>query len=208
MKIIRIDRRRLSRRILDEVATALREGSVVAYPTDTAYGLAAVPSIPEAVAKIYAIKGRETGKPLPVIVSSLSDADSLVSLLGKARKLAIKYWPGPLTVVAPLRSGGGRSLRALGLAETAAVRVPKSSWARALAKAAGGAITSTSANLSGQPAPYTAADVRRAFGARRHRPDIILDAGRLPPRAVSTIVRVVRDKIKILRQGAIMVGQR
>ncbi len=205
MKTIRIDQHRVSSRALNTAVEALRRGGVVVFPTDTAYGLAAVPTDPRAVKKIYAIKGREIGKALPLIAASFSTANSLVFLLGKAKKLANKYWPGPLTIVAPLRRKKGKWHKLTGLDRTVAVRVPRSLWARRLARSAGGIVTATSANLSGKPTPYAAAAVRRALAGRRHVPDVILDAGRLPRRPVSTIVEVVRGKIQVLRQGAVKI---
>ena len=89
--------------------------------------------------------------------------------------------------------------------ETVAVRVPKSLWARSIAAEFGSPITSTSANLSGQPSVYSGAELKRVFTGQPVQPDIILDAGRLPQRPASTIVQVVRGKIKVLRQGAIKI---
>jgi L-threonylcarbamoyladenylate synthase len=200
MKLIRIDRRRLSRRILNQMVAVLRDGAVVAYPTDTAYGLAADSANPEALSKIYAIKGREKGKPLPLIAGSSDQARRHAKILGKSLILAKKYWPGPLTIVCPTGATQAYS--------TCAVRVPRSLWARSLAAALGRPITSTSANLSGRPAPYSGAAVEREFLGRKIQPDVVLDAGRLPKRPVSTIVKVVRGKITVLRQGAIVLKQK
>lgn len=195
MRVIKIDNRRVTKKVLADVAEALRAGVVVAYPTDTAYGLAADPANPNAVRRIFLIKGREKGKPLPLIASSHEQAGEFVRFGGEARKLARQHWPGPLTIVAPKKRGRG----------TAAVRVPASSWACAIAHALGRPITSTSANLSGTPVIYSGSQVAAVFKSRRYKPDIVLDAGRLPKREVSTIVRLRRGKIEVLRKGAVVI---
>ena len=104
--------------------------------------------------------------------------------------------------------GGGIDPRALQVQaqRDGAVRVPKSAWARAVARAAGGLVTSTSANLSGDAAIYDPADVVRAFRGRRHEPALLIDAGPLPARPPSTIVRAgKRGMMEVLRQGAVKV---
>jgi len=198
MRTIKIDRRRVSTSVLERVVASLKAGAVVVYPTDTAYGLAADPANARAVRRVFAIKGRRAEKQLPLIAGSRESAAAFVRLSGLSLKLAERYWPGPLTIVAPVR---GRS--ASGAGGTAALRVPASVWARALANGLGHPITSTSANLSGRPAIYAQDGIRRSFAGRRHQPDIFLDAGRLRPRPPSTIVKVSRGKVIILRAGPV-----
>jgi L-threonylcarbamoyladenylate synthase len=195
MRVIKINRHRISRRALEEAVRVLSTGGVVAYPTDTAYGLAADPSRRSAVARIFAIKGREKGKPLPLIAASIGQAKSFVIFGGLALKMARLHWPGPLTIVAPRRAVG----RAI------AIRGPASAGARGIAKGFGGPITSTSANVSGRPATYSGNAVARMFKNRNAVPDLLLDAGTLPLRPASTIVAVRRGKIVVLRQGLIKV---
>ncbi len=199
MQEIKIDRQKISTPILKKTVEVLAAGAVVVFPTDTAYGLAADPFNRLAVRRIFAIKGRASGKQLPLIAGSPAAASAFVRLSGLSLKLAKKYWPGALTIVAPVRKGrpavaGGR---------TAAIRVPASLWARALANGLGRPITSTSANLSGQPAVYGPAAVRRSFSGRRRRPDLFLNAGKLPTRPPSTIVKVRGRRIVTLRSGPI-----
>ena len=199
VKIIRLKNHRLTRVALMAAVAVLRAGGVVAYPTDTAYGLAADPTSRKGIAKIYAIKGREKGKPLPLIAGSFAQATAHVRLSGRILSLARRHWPGPLTVVSKLISLKAYEL----ISFTAAVRVPKSFLARELAIALGRPVTSTSANRSGRPAPYSGAAVRKEFADRPVRPDLLLDVGPLPLRPVSTIVRLRRGKIEVLRKGAI-----
>lgn len=198
-------RTRVAQRALAEAAAVLRSGGVVAVPTETAYGLAADPGDAAAVRRVFRIKGRPVGKPLPLIASCLADVRRTFVLEGRALALARKHWPGPLTIVLPFRKGG--RLPAAAGERTGAVRVPRSAWARALAKAAGGLVTSTSANVSGEAPIYDARKVVASFRGRRHAPDLVLDAGKLPVRKPSTIVRVKKGKIEVLREGPIKVRE-
>jgi len=129
-------------------------------------------------------------------------------LHGIAAKLAAR-WPGPLTILLPIRSVAKRAVVSMGDDGTAAVRVPASAWARAIAEAAGGVATSTSANRSGGQNLYSGAAVIAEFGTRRIRPDLLLDAGPLPPRKPSTIVAVRgagrNARIEVLRQGSVRI---
>lgn len=183
-------------------AEILRRGGVVAFPTETSYGLAADAADPGAVKKIYRIKGREKGKPLPLIAASFAQAARYVVLHGLALRIAKKYWPGPVTIVAPLKDPA--LAKALGVRE-AAIRVPASSIARSLAKKVGRPITSTSANLSGAPVAFSGEEVIAVFSQRRSRPDLLLDAGKLRRRPPSTIIRIEGTDIMTLRQGAVRV---
>lgn len=202
MKVIRINRSRVSRQALSEAAAVLRRGGVVVFPTETAYGLAVIPAEAKAMRAVFAIKARDAGKPLPFIAASVADVSRRFVLAGAARRLARRHWPGPLTIVLPYKKG--RRFPSAGIG-TGAVRVPSSAWARALAKAAGGLITSTSANISGGATPYDPRTIIASFRGRRYSPDLILDAGPLPIRKPSTIVVVKRGTIEVLRQGPIKV---
>ena len=189
MRTIKIARTRVSKRALKEAADVLRSGGVVVFPTETSYGLAVDPSNPKAVRRVYAIKERSKRKPLPFIASSQRSIEKMFTLRGKARALALRYWPGPLTLVLSFKKGR----------KTGAVRVPSSVWARAIAHAAGGLVTSTSANISGESAVYNSRGIARSFAGRDHIPDLFLNAGVLPKRRASTIVRVKNDTIEVLR---------
>ncbi len=183
----------------------MRNGGVVAYPTDTAYGLAADPTNQKALKKIFAIKGRREDKPSPLIAASFVQAAKIGVIAGLARKLARKHWPGPLTIVLPLRAKSGIAALARGRDKTVAVRVPASPWARALADGIGRPITSTSANRSGNPPAYSGLAVKAAFRGKSKKLDIILDAGVLKRRRPSTIARIHRGKVEVVRQGDVIV---
>ncbi|MFA6604006.1 MAG: L-threonylcarbamoyladenylate synthase [Patescibacteria group bacterium] len=206
MRTLRIQRDRVSRTALSEAVRVLRSGRVVVFPTETAYGLAADPFSREAVAAIYAIKGRTNDKKLPLIAADLRQAAAVVRLIGPARRLALRHWPGALTIVAPVRSGR-RPVGAGARGATVAVRVPALAWARALAREFGAPLTSTSANLSGQPACYSPREVRKQLVARRRQPELFLNAGALPRRPPSTIVKIVKGQVVILRPGSIKLAE-
>lgn len=198
---IRIDRRQVSKPILKRAVEALVGGAVVVFPTDTAYGLAADPDNAKAVRRVFAIKGRKIEKQLPLIAGSPAMAAALVRLSGLSLKLAKKYWPGPITIIVQVRPNKLKMIG--GRAKTVAIRVPASAWARAIAQGLGRPITSTSANISGQPTIYVPAAIRRSFSGRRRQPDLFLNAGRLPTKPPSTIVKVRGSRIVTLRPGPI-----
>jgi L-threonylcarbamoyladenylate synthase len=184
--------------LLAEAAAVVRAGGVVVFPTETAYGLAADPHRTAAVRKIFAIKGRQETKPLPLIAADVAAVRRAFVIDNAMRSLA-KRWPAPLTLVLPRRAG--QHLPALLGRRDGAVRMPAHTWARALAAACGGLITATSANLSGEANLYSGTAVQRTFRNRAVQPDLTLDAGRLPSRQPSTIVAMRRGKLVMLRQG-------
>lgn len=175
----------------------LRQGGVVAFPSETSYGLACDPRSPGALRSIYRLKGREKGKPLPLIASSLTQVRSIAYLNSKAQKLAKRYWPGPLTLVLSSKTKLPSSVAPRG---NMAIRVSSHPTARRLARGLGFPITATSANLSGESAAQSASEVSKVFGGRLH----VIDGGRLRKSAPSTIVQVEPDgSLRILRRGAI-----
>lgn len=202
MRVLRVDKRRVTKRALAEAAEVLRAGGAVVMPTETAYGLAADPADRRAVAGVFRIKGRPSRKPLPLVAASLADVRRRFVLVGRAAALAARHWPGPLTLVLPYKKG---AVLPASPGATAAVRVPRSAWARALARVAGGLVTSTSANVSGDATLYDARAAIRSFRGRPVAPALVLDAGKLPVRRPSTIVAVKRGKMEVLRQGPVRV---
>ncbi len=182
-------------------AAAIARGEVVAYPTETFYGLGADPRNAQAIARVFDAKGRRSDEPLPLIASDLAQVERWFGALApQAAALARHFWPGPLTLVLPLPAD-----RALPAALTAgranvAVRVPAHALARALAQAAGGAITSTSANPSGAPPASTADDVLRTFAGRIA---VVVDGGATPGGAPSTIVDVQAQPLRLVRAGVL-----
>ena len=183
---------------LSTAAALISGGGIVAFPTDTVYGLACDPWSVYAVARLFAAKGRED-KPIPVLCSSLDKARAVAKIEGLALELAERFWPGALTIVAPLRrnvpflldQGSGW----LG------VRVPNHRFALSLASETGGYVSGTSANLSGQPSCTTAQEVALTLG---DRVDVIIDGGPAPG-VTSTVVKVDGRSIEVLRRGAISI---
>ncbi len=188
---------------IDAAARLLRAGRLVAFPTETVYGLGADASSSEAVAKIYAAKGRPSFNPLIAHVGSMEAARREARLNDAAEALARAFWPGPLTIVAP-RATGGRvcDLACAGLGSVA-VRVPAHPVARALIAAAGVPIAAPSANRSGRVSPTTAAHVAADLAGRI---DLILDGGAATVGLESTIVACLPDATRILRPGGIASG--
>jgi L-threonylcarbamoyladenylate synthase len=183
-------------------AELLRGGRLVAFPTETVYGLGADARNGRAVAGIFEAKGRPRFNPLIVHVTGLAAAARLVELRRAARRLAQAFWPGPLTLVAPMRADAGiADLVTAGL-PTLAVRVPAHPLARALLEAFGGPVAAPSANPSGQVSPTTAAHVIKALGGRIAG---ILDGGACPVGLESTIVGFDGDRPVLLRPGGLAV---
>ncbi|HEX5499148.1 MAG TPA: L-threonylcarbamoyladenylate synthase [Thermomicrobiales bacterium] len=188
---------------IERVAWLIAQGGVVAIPTDTVYGIAASLARPEALQRLYHIKGRPDDKPLPVLLAS-SAAMRLVAgdLPAEILALADRFWPGPLTVVAPARpdlpalaTGKDREGRS-----TVGLRVPDHAVARAVIERVGGALAVTSANRSGEASAASADDVAQALGSAC---DLILDAGAAPVGVSSTVVAIEDGEIVVLREGAI-----
>jgi L-threonylcarbamoyladenylate synthase len=182
------------------VHAAIMRGEVIAYPTETFYGLGADPTNAAAIERIYAIKGRRAGEALPLIAM---DVDALLELGAQpprlARQLAETFWPGALTLVLPIAPGRFPDALTAG-GTTIAVRVPDHPVARAIASIAGGLITSTSANRSGQPPASTADEVHAALG---DDVGVLVDGGATPGGAPSTIVDVTSETPRLVRAGVV-----
>jgi L-threonylcarbamoyladenylate synthase len=178
---------------------ALHAGGVVAFPTETFYGLAVDPRSADAVAKVFALKRRPPDQPLPLIASDVEQvAEHVGTLTPLARRLAAHLWPGALTLIIP----ASRELCDEVHLSTGkvAVRVPADGTARALALAAGHAITSTSANLSGASPASTPDEVAAAFGDGI---DVLLDRGATAGGLPSTIVDATGDAPALVRAGVV-----
>lgn len=171
----------------------------MAYPTETYYGLGALARDADAVARLVRAKGRPDGKPLPLVAADVAAVREVAILGPRAARLAARFWPGPLTLVLPARAGLPAAITAG--TGTVGVRVPGSDVARALAREAGGAIVSTSANASGEQPAARAEDLAPEL---RDRIDLVLDAGPSPGAAPSTVVAVdERGGVRLLRAGVV-----
>ena len=199
MRRVVVDRESPQRDAIDEAAKWIRAGYVIAIPTDTLYGLAADPFNAAAVARVFDVKGRAAGRALPLIAADVAQiASTLGRLSATAARLADRFWPGPLTLVVPAARQLAREVS--GGTGTVGVRVPADGIARAVCAACGHPVTATSANLSGEPAVSAPDDVEQALG---DRVEFMLDAGRTPGGAPSTIVDVTAGEPRLVRAGAI-----
>jgi L-threonylcarbamoyladenylate synthase len=180
----------------ERAAKIIRNGGVVAFPTDTVYGVGCDPYNREAVLRIYEIKGRDRSKPLPVLVSSVDVAAGIARMGSDAAELAARYWPGPLTIV--LEVADEDLAASMGLAGSVGVRVPGGGCVSALLEMCG-MVVGTSANVSGEPSPVRADDVRIDC-------DMLLDGGDIPGGMGSTIVDARTDgNVSVVRRGALEV---
>ncbi len=178
----------------------LRSGGLVAFPTETVYGLGADASSEPAVARLYRVKGRPIDHPVIVHVADLSALDEWgCDVPDAARDLAEAFWPGPLTLVVTRRPGVGADAVSAGRA-TVALRVPAQPVALALLRALGGAIAAPSANRFGRVSPTTAEHVRHDLGSDV---DLVLDGGTCAIGVESTIVDCTMGDVRILRTGGI-----
>ena len=182
-----------------EAARILRSGGLVAFPTETVYGLGADARDGKAVARIFEAKGRPSFNPLIVHVDSIEMANRIGVVEGAARELVEKAWPGPLTIVVPLRESAGLSALVTAGQQSVGLRMPKSDVALSLIRAAGIPLAGPSANPSGRVSPTTADHVLAGLDGRI---DAVIDGGATPVGVESTIVGFLGDQPTLLREGA------
>lgn len=193
----------------------LQNGGVVAHATETCYGLACDLSNPDAVAKLFAIKQRPESQPVSALFASVDDAKDYVEWNDRAEELAKQYLPGPLTLILAMKENtpkvlhsmppasnhqpleaGGRRLSTIG------IRVSSSPVAQAVVSSYGSPLSTTSANLHGQPNPYSAEDMIAQFAGQPVQPDLTIDSGTLPQNPPSTVVDLSGNN-QIYRKGSI-----
>jgi len=187
-----------------EIQTALKilqSGGIVAFPTDTVYGLGSLAFDNAAIESIYTAKDRPIEKAIPILIGDLIDLDQVaVDIPDMALHFAARFWPGPLTCVIPKKQTLPSAVSAT---PTVAVRIPDHSDARALLRAAG-PMAVTSANISGQPSPSTAQEVYEQLNGRI---PLILDGGKTQGGIPSTLVDCTGEKPVILREGPISLSE-
>jgi L-threonylcarbamoyladenylate synthase len=183
-----------------EAAELIRRGELVAFPTETVYGLGADATSDAAVAAVFAVKDRPRFNPLIVHVPGLDAAEALAAFDEQARAVAQKFWPGPLTLVLPRRADSGLSLLVSAGLDTIAIRVPAHSLAQALLTAAGRPIAAPSANPSGAISPTAAAHVAEALGDRIA---MVLDGGPCRVGVESTVIDRTGGSPVLLRPGGL-----
>jgi L-threonylcarbamoyladenylate synthase len=185
---------------IEAAVAALRAGKLVILPTETVYGLAADAANAEAVAAIYEAKGRPRFNPLIAHVADAAAAGRIANLDERARRLIAAFWPGPLTIVAPVRAGGEVCDLARAGLDTVAVRAPSHDIAHAVLAAFGAPLVAPSANRSGRPSPTTFADAVAETG---NAAAAALDGGPSAIGLESTVVSLLDGPARLLRPGAV-----
>ncbi len=177
----------------------INRGGIVAFPTETFYGLGVSFSDKDALAKLFELKRRPKDKPMPLIIGDVAALSIVASAPDEvALRIIERFWPGPLTILFAARALLSDLIT--GGTGKVALRVPGRSFALALAGAVGYPITATSANISGKPPAQSADEVIAYFG---NAVDIVVDGGRAPGQKPSTIIDVSEGAIKLLRQGVV-----
>ncbi len=188
-----------NQRAIENAAETINRGGVIAFRTDTFYGLGADPFNVAAIGKIKDLKGREDGKPILIVISDREQIDRFISGQNRTfRLLADKLWPGPLTLIGSAAANVPEAVTAG--TGTVGVRLPDDEQVCALVHACGGALTATSANPANQPPAKTAAEVRDYFG---DMVDLIVDGGIARTDLPSTVVDVSQAEPRLVREGAI-----
>lgn len=179
-------------------ARLLAAGSVVVFPTDTVYGIGALPAL-DAVRELYIVKGRPPTKPIPLLLANANDLERYSPETSDLiRSIVAAYWPGPLTIVQRARS---EIALAVGSTDgTVGFRVPAHDDLRDLIELCGGALAVTSANRSGEPETRSATEARDQFGSAV---PLVLDGGNAGLAAPSTVIGVRGDEVTLLRDGAL-----
>jgi L-threonylcarbamoyladenylate synthase len=180
----------------------LKAGGIVAFPTDTVYGIAAMPFDKKSVRKLYNIKKREKNKPVALLISSKKTAAKFAANIpSKARKLMSGYWPGPLTLIFKKKRSVPDFLTA-GL-PSIGIRMPKNRVALELIRKAGGALAVTSANISGKKPAVSAGQVKKLKGI-----DLIIEGGKCKIGVPSAVIAVSGGKLQVLRKGSVKIDSR
>jgi L-threonylcarbamoyladenylate synthase len=198
MALLKVDITNL-REVLNTAVETLKTGGIVAYPTETFYGLGVKFDLEQSLKRLYEIKQRPKDKAMPLIIGEKRLLSSIASSINSAAESLIDgFWPGPLTLLVPAKENISEWLTAG--TRKVAVRIPGESFALRLARHAGFPITSTSANISGLPPARDAATVRKYFSDDI---DLIVDGGEAPGGLPSTIVDTTGNGMRIVREGAI-----
>ena len=188
-------------RILKQAARLIIKGAVLVCPTDTGYAFSANAVDTRAVAKVFNLKGRSYSNPMHIAVSSIEEAEKYAHVNKAARHLADRFLPGALTLVLPKRE----TIPAMLVAgrDTIGIRVPDNRVILSLAEMSARPLTTTSANISGRPTPYTTEEVMAQLEETIQDVALILDQGPLPTRELSTIVDLTVSPPQLIRQGRV-----
>ena len=197
-QVLNIDPDAIEKEKIALAAFVIRRGGIVAFPTDTVYGLGVDVFNVEAVKKVYCVKGREEQKPIGILISDERELCDLVGEIPESAKVLMrKFWPGALTLI--LSAGGVNNLLTSG-SGTIGVRIPDSGIALSLIRESGVPVTSTSANLSGRA---SASCVEEVLGQLDGKIDMVIDGGSLDSSVPSTVVDLTKGDLRILREGKV-----
>ncbi len=190
---------------LEEALAILHAGGVVVHATETTYGLACDLGNIEAVKKVFAIKQRPLDMPISSLFASIDQAKEYTQWNEKAEELAKKHLPGPLTLILPLRSERRGTLFPMPQNDCSSVGVRVSSHptAQKLAEVFGKPLSTTSANIHGQPPLYDPDEIAKQFANQTWQPNLLLSSGILPLRASSTVISLVENAQTVLRKGEV-----
>lgn len=194
MKIVDIDEIKI-----DEIIKYLKDNKVIVAPTETAYGILANALSKDAVKKVFEIKQRNVSKELSVFMRDLEMAKEYIEINNNVLELAKKYLPGPLTLVLKIKKNIPFVKNTLG------IRISSYDLIKKIMKKVDFPVTSTSANLAGEKTCYSVEDVKKQFEGKNNEPDLVIDGGKLTEGHISTVVDVTENKIKVLRQGDIII---
>jgi L-threonylcarbamoyladenylate synthase len=198
-KVLQVDFEQPNAKSIVNIQSVLNSGGVIAFPTDTFYGLGADPFNPDAVSRIFQIKQRPADKPLLVLIHSLDQLANLTQeVTDNARKLIEHFWPGPLTLIFKAAPGLPDVLTAG--TGTIGIRLPHHPFTRRLLESLDRPLTAPSANISGEKELSTAAEVEQVLGTQL---DLIVDGGSAPGEKLSTLLDSTTEPPTLLREGAL-----
>lgn len=185
-------------------AVMLARGGVIAHATETCYGFACDAFSRRALKRLYRLKWMKQDKPVSILVADFKQAQRYGVFSKMARLLAQRCWPGPLTLIVKRKKTLPGFLNPG--TKTIGIRVPDHALALSLARHFGRPLTTTSANISGRPPCYSISGIKRQFRSAAHKPDFILDAGRIKKRPPSTIIDLSGKKPQLVRQGELKIS--
>lgn len=198
MKIIKINLKKLDKKTLNQAVKIIQKGGVVAFPCDTCYGLAADATNQESVEKVFKIKQRPFSKPISVIIQDLKIAQKFVKINKFQYSKLKKYLPGPYTIILSAKNEKQIFTK---IDNKISIRIPKFNFTNELSKALKIPYTATSANISNQPPAWSGQKVIKYFKNKKFQPDLVLDAGVLNKKPLSTIIDLTSQKLKTTRRA-------
>jgi L-threonylcarbamoyladenylate synthase len=199
--IEKIDRVNPDSHLLEKAARLIEKGKVLVCPTDTGYAFSANGLDVQAIARVFKLKGRSYSNPMHVAVSSIEDAEKYAHVGAVAKRLAIHFLPGALTLVLPRKETVSSLL--VGGRDTIGIRIPDNRVILDLASMTGLPLTTTSANISGKPTPYSVEEILEQFGESIRQVALVLDQGVISTRELSTIVDLTVSPPQLIRQGRV-----